>query len=156
MKSTQPDQDACDARSRPCLCEASLDSCETRLVHCDGFATRCLLTVVSQVPMINFCEHFMSITSIIMSECSLRMQLFFDLLYLVVKLVPFLLCSRTVLFASAARCCIILSLLCSISTSVALREAALSSASAARFVDASAASFSAACNCYAAAIQVGS
>ena len=45
--------------------------------------TRCLLTVVSQVPIINFCEHFMSITSIIMSVCSLRMQLFFDLLYLV-------------------------------------------------------------------------
>jgi hypothetical protein len=34
----------------------------------------------------------MSITSIIMSVCSLRMHLFFDLLYLVVKLVPFLLC----------------------------------------------------------------
>ncbi len=34
----------------------------------------------------------MSITIIIMSVCSLRIQLFFDLLYLVVKLVPFLLC----------------------------------------------------------------
>jgi hypothetical protein len=53
---------------------------------------RCLLTVVSQVPIINFCEHFMSIISIIMSAYSLRMQLFFDLLYLVVKLVPFLVC----------------------------------------------------------------
>jgi hypothetical protein len=28
---------------------------------------RCLLTVVCQVPIVNFCEHFMSITSIIMS-----------------------------------------------------------------------------------------
>jgi hypothetical protein len=28
---------------------------------------RCLLTVVSQVPIVNFCDHFMSITSIIMS-----------------------------------------------------------------------------------------
>jgi hypothetical protein len=52
---------------------------------------RYLLTVVSQVPVLNFCEHFMSITSIIISTCSLRMKLFFDLLYLVVKLVPFLL-----------------------------------------------------------------
>jgi hypothetical protein len=53
---------------------------------------RCLLTVVSQVPVFNFCEHFMSITSIIVSACSLRMQLFFDVLYLVVKLVSCLLC----------------------------------------------------------------
>ena len=51
-----------------------------------------LPAVVSQVPIINFCEHFMSTTSIIMTACSLRMQLFFDLLYLAVKLVPFLLC----------------------------------------------------------------
>jgi hypothetical protein len=29
---------------------------------------RCLLTVVSQVPIINFCELFMSITSIIISK----------------------------------------------------------------------------------------
>ncbi len=28
----------CDARSRPCLREASLDSDETRVVHYDGFA----------------------------------------------------------------------------------------------------------------------
>jgi hypothetical protein len=47
---------------------------------------------VSQVPIINFCEHFMSITSISMSTCSLGLQLFFDLLYLGVKLVPLLLC----------------------------------------------------------------
>jgi hypothetical protein len=63
--------------------------------HCDGFVrelyiatvlhARCLLTVVSQVPVFNFCEHFMSITSSIMSACSLRIQLFFDLFYLVVK-----------------------------------------------------------------------
>jgi len=38
MKYTQPDQDTCDARNPPCLCETSVDSCETRLVHCDGFA----------------------------------------------------------------------------------------------------------------------
>jgi hypothetical protein len=52
---------------------------------------RCLLTVVSQVPIINFCENFMSITIIIISAFSLWLQLFFDLLYLVVKLVPLLL-----------------------------------------------------------------
>ncbi len=56
---------------------------------------RCLLTVVSQVPVFNFCEHFMSITSSIMSVCSLRIHLFFDLFYLVVKLVPFLLCIQS-------------------------------------------------------------
>ena len=53
---------------------------------------RCLLTVVSQVPIINFCEDFMSITSISITVCSLGLQLFFDLLYLGVKLVPLLLC----------------------------------------------------------------
>jgi hypothetical protein len=35
------------------------------------FHARCLLTVVSQVPVFNFCEHFMSITNSIMSVCSL-------------------------------------------------------------------------------------
>jgi hypothetical protein len=55
-------------------------------------SARCLLTVVSQVPVFNFCQHFMSITSIIMTACSLRMQPLFDLLYLVVKLVSCLLC----------------------------------------------------------------
>ena len=50
---------------------------------------RCLVTVVSQVPVINFCEHFMSI---IMTACSLRMQPLFDLVYLVVKLVSCFLC----------------------------------------------------------------
>ena len=34
----------------------------------------------------------MSITSIIMTVCSLRMQPLFDLLYLIVKLIPCLLC----------------------------------------------------------------
>jgi hypothetical protein len=53
---------------------------------------RSLPVVVSQVPIINFCEHFMSITSISMSACFLGLQLFFDLLYLDVKLVPLLLC----------------------------------------------------------------
>jgi hypothetical protein len=38
MKSTQPDQDSCDARNRPCLCEVSVDCRETRLAHFDGFA----------------------------------------------------------------------------------------------------------------------
>jgi hypothetical protein len=111
--------------------------------------------VVSQVPIINFCEHFMSITSISMSVCSLGLQLFFDLLYLVVKLVPLLLCLQPglKLFACAARACMIFSLLCSISTSFALSETAPSSGG--RFVDASAASFSAACNFCAAATQVG-
>jgi hypothetical protein len=37
-KSTQPDQDLCDTRGRPCLCETSIDYCETGLVHCDGFS----------------------------------------------------------------------------------------------------------------------
>ena len=47
---------------------------------------------LGQVPIINFCDHFMNITSIIMSVCSLRMQMLFDLLYLVVKVAPGLLC----------------------------------------------------------------
>ena len=38
MQSTQQDPDACDARNRPCLREAALDSGETRVVHCGGFA----------------------------------------------------------------------------------------------------------------------
>ena len=38
MKSTQQDQDGRDTRNRPCLCEASVDSRETRLAHYDGFA----------------------------------------------------------------------------------------------------------------------
>ncbi len=38
MKSTQPDQDSCDTRNRPCLCEASVDCRETRLARYDGFA----------------------------------------------------------------------------------------------------------------------
>ena len=53
---------------------------------------RSMIAVDSQVPIINFCEHFMSITSIIMTTCSLRIQALFDLLYLVVKLVPSLIC----------------------------------------------------------------
>jgi len=91
----------------------------------------------SQVPIINFSEHFMSITSIIMSACSLRMQPLFDLLYFVLKLVPCLLClQRGLICFRSARSCIIFSLLCSISTSLALREAAPSSTG--RFVDAAA------------------
>jgi hypothetical protein len=50
-----------------------------------------LPAVVSQVPIINFCEDFMSITSINITACSLGLQVFFDLLYLGVKFVPFLL-----------------------------------------------------------------
>jgi hypothetical protein len=50
--------------------------------------TRYLPVVVSQVPIINFFEHFMII---IMSVWSLGLKLFFDLLYLVVKLVSLLL-----------------------------------------------------------------
>ena len=38
MKSTQPDQDERDSRNRPCLCEVSVDSRETRLARSDGFA----------------------------------------------------------------------------------------------------------------------
>ncbi len=58
--------------------------------------TRCLLAVDSQVPIINFWEHFMNITiTMFMTVCALRMQSLFDLLYLVVKLVPFLLCLQS-------------------------------------------------------------
>jgi hypothetical protein len=39
---------------------------------------RCLLTVVSQVPIINFWKHFMSISSIIISACSLWLHLPFQ------------------------------------------------------------------------------
>ena len=50
-----------------------------------------LPVVVSQVPIINFCEDFMSITNISITAYSLGLQLFFDLLYLGVKLVTLLL-----------------------------------------------------------------
>ncbi len=50
-----------------------------------------LPVVVSQVPFINFCEDFMSITSISITVCSIGLKLFFDLLYSGVKLVPLIL-----------------------------------------------------------------
>jgi hypothetical protein len=81
----------------------------------------------------------MRITSIIISAYSLWLNLFFDLLYLVVKHVPAFSVSSAALFACAARDCMIFSLLCSISTSFVLIEVAPSSGG--RFVDASAASF---------------
>jgi hypothetical protein len=65
---------------------------------------RCLLTVVSEVPIINFCGDFMSITSMIITACSLGLQLFFDLLYLGVKLVPFLLCLQRGLIRLYSAC----------------------------------------------------
>ena len=52
----------------------------------------CLPSVDSQVPIINFCELFMNINSIIISVYSLRIQSLFNLIYLVVKFVPCLFC----------------------------------------------------------------
>jgi hypothetical protein len=52
---------------------------------------RCLLTVVSQVPVFIFCEHFMSITSIIISACSLWLQLPFQFFHFFFSSIPFLL-----------------------------------------------------------------
>jgi hypothetical protein len=137
-------QEAVRAFARLRLIHARPDLYIATVLH-----ARCLLTVVSQVPIINFRELFMSFTSTIISACSLWLQLFFDLLYLVVKLVLCLL----YLFACAARVCMIFSLLCSINTSFPLSEAAPSSGG--RFVDASAASFLAACNSCAVVTHVG-
>jgi len=53
---------------------------------------RSLPAVVAEVTIVKFCEQIMSITSIIISACSLWVHLFFDLSYLVVKIVPFFLC----------------------------------------------------------------
>jgi hypothetical protein len=55
-------------------------------------------------PIINFCVDFMSITSISITECSLGLQLFFDLLYLGVKLVPLLLCLQRGLIRLRSAC----------------------------------------------------
>jgi hypothetical protein len=63
-----------------------------------------LPAVVSQVPIVNFCGDFMSITSISITACSLGLQLFFDLLYLGVKLVPFLLCLQRGLIRLRSAC----------------------------------------------------
>ena len=63
-----------------------------------------LPVVVSQVPIINFCVDFMSITSISITACSLGLQLFFDLLYLGVKLVPLLLCLQRGLIRLRSAC----------------------------------------------------
>jgi hypothetical protein len=52
---------------------------------------RCLLTVVTQVPVFNFCEHFMSITSIIISAWSLWLQLPFQFFHCFFSSIPFLL-----------------------------------------------------------------
>jgi hypothetical protein len=79
-------QEAVRACARLRLIHARPDLYIATVLH-----ARYLLTVVSQVPIINFCELFISITSTIISVCSFWLHLFFDLLYLVVKFVPFLL-----------------------------------------------------------------
>jgi hypothetical protein len=64
--------------------------------------TYCLLTVVSQVPVLNFCEYFMSITSIIMSVCSLRIQLPFQFFHCFFSSISFLLRLQDSSFAASA------------------------------------------------------
>jgi hypothetical protein len=52
---------------------------------------RCLLTVVSEVPIINVYEHFMSITNIIISAWSLWLQLPFQFFHCFFSSISFLL-----------------------------------------------------------------
>ena len=79
-------QEAVRACARLRLIHARPDLYIATVLH-----ARCLLTVVSQVPIINFCELFMSITSIIMSACSLGLQLPFQFFHLFFSSILFLL-----------------------------------------------------------------
>ncbi len=79
-------QEAVRACARLRLTHARPDLYIATVLH-----ARCLLTVVSQVPIINFCELFMSITSTIISACSVWLQLPLKFFHCFFSSIPFLL-----------------------------------------------------------------